>query len=535
MTDDNFQDLAPWPPEITIIEIFNSRKYAMYKILQEKCLNAKGYHDLPKNDNPLKPQTEWLPSIMKTYPCPDGLTCPEGNCRILDEGLCENLSFIPYNDNSSGGKFYDNYPTCNPEKGDKDCPKSFDSSPKPSPLRSKNPRFKCVKKQNAKSKTHGVCQPTSRYLEWGKQSCDSDTDCDIGSFDNRGLRCNKEGQCTLETNNTAASPAPSLAPGFCKIGNFFLKRWCELPNTRNTSSSDNEGNVPPFKYFPETSDCQITSNYCDYMVDDYYPKDSATCKILDRCGQCCVDDGGGDGCNDNCYLCSSKDGQKMPKCVDKPTCYPSTAKQFFANDLGFGNVLYGFLSKCISSCGDSAVDKASCAAAVLNPPVGGAARVIDCIEGHTDKTCASGNPLCNPVKEGFELPQETNLSSLLRQVLHSMSDTTNAIKLVDDKYMKKSKLIMKDWCGKGLHIYIILWKDSHVKVDPSNRMYQVTVGFKYSDIKKTPYKKYIYTHDNAKFLEISHNKDDKTLLKLWYIAKYGNWVTKSFEKIIEEN
>ena len=148
------------------------------------------------------PGTLWTSKNPAPYPCPPGLDCDHGNCAIVTEDECKNQSQVPW---GPGGE----------ELATVECKKDEDC---------KNSAFEAVC-----SKAHGKCVPKKAYLEW-------------------------------HPNSSGTGPG-----GMCQYGNFALRKWCEYPATRSTSSVNGMTNVPPFDYKPETGKCEITKDYCDWM------------------------------------------------------------------------------------------------------------------------------------------------------------------------------------------------------------------------------------------------------------------------------
>ena len=45
------------------------------------------------------------------------------------------------------------------------------------------------------------------------------------------------------------------------MGNDYLRKWCEFPESRSDQSEKGTTDCPPFKYDENTGDCKITKEY----------------------------------------------------------------------------------------------------------------------------------------------------------------------------------------------------------------------------------------------------------------------------------
>lgn len=75
----------------------------------------------------------------------------------------------------------------------------------------------------------------------------------------------------MEWRQRPEGPAGSMG---CYLGNSPFRRWCEIPETRNPSTSD-----PPFTYIangPTGGTCHMTEDYCNAKNSDWDP-DSQSC------------------------------------------------------------------------------------------------------------------------------------------------------------------------------------------------------------------------------------------------------------------
>lgn len=68
--------------------------------------------------------------------------------------------------------------------------------------------------------------------------------------------------------------------GKCVFGNFSLRNWCENPSSRRAGQNvRGVTDVPPFKYDQEQGQCLMTKDYCKYMGTDFKDSVPPDCKI----------------------------------------------------------------------------------------------------------------------------------------------------------------------------------------------------------------------------------------------------------------
>ena len=245
----------------TSLDIIHATMYAIDRVKKERCQDPEILKQFPG--------INWSSNDEhRIYPCPKGLEkCEHGKCRISTEKQCQAVSQVPYNpvDGSSLN------PSCNT---DSDC-------------------SNMGKNAYCEEKT-GTCQI----------KCKKDDDCEQSNL-GYSAKCGR-GKCLpkhmyLEWHPNVKS---GNQQGACVIGNSYLRKWCEFPATRRTSSEKGVTDVPAFKYDTETGKCKITSDYCHWMEVSYK-----------------IDDNG------------------------DPTCYETKTQKFFENYFGLGKTIFRGIKK----------------------------------------------------------------------------------------------------------------------------------------------------------------------------------------------
>lgn len=175
---------------------------------------------------------------------------------------------------------------------------------------------------NCKIVTEEECNKHSQ-LPWGPggvkldgPSCKKDDDCKNSSFE---AICSSKKKCIPKNPYLEWHPSSATGPaGICQFGNFALRKWCEYPSTRRTSSENGVTNVPPFKYNAETGNCEITKDYCDWMEVSY--------KIDDK----------------NRPTCYTKTGQKIGEFIMGKTIFRSLKRVTEDKDVKEGYNQYSY-------------------------------------------------------------------------------------------------------------------------------------------------------------------------------------------------
>ena len=192
----------------TPLDFINAIMYTSDRIKKEKCQDV----DIVKKIPGIKWQKR---EENRIYHCPEKLkdTCEHGKCVISNKETCMSQSQVPF---SVSGKIF-------PERSctdDKECVVKENIDPKYAPFPGST--FVCSEKK---------CIPAKTYLEW---------------------REGKDGQ-----------------DGKCIMGNDYLRKWCEFPESRSDQSEKGTTDCPPFKYDENTGDCKITKEYCKWMGVSY--------------------------------------------------------------------------------------------------------------------------------------------------------------------------------------------------------------------------------------------------------------------------
>lgn len=338
-------------PAPTSLDFMNGMMYAIDRLKKDKCNDAKIQ---TKYGN----EIGWVPQDKKrSYPCslpnPNGGSyelpnCEHGNCRINSKDLCEKQSQYPYDSNG-------NVLSTQQCKTDEDC---------------KNVPFSAM----CSSTDPKTCIPSQPYLEY-----------------------------KIDPNNQQNS--------ICTYGNTALKKWCEVPSSRNDHSVNGQTNVPAFKYDAEKSQCYMTPDYCKWMGVDY---------------------------------------QETP-----PDCTRSGG-QAFAEDWFLGKTIFRDLKKGISGL------------------------------------------------------QENQVS-----------------KLADDRYVQSKKVVGKDFGGKDVHLYFIVWKPTAKKIDKTCE--KPNVSFLASEVRKR-FPDIVQKKNGNDFIHIDkeHLKKHPELKRIAAICSSTNWLGETF-------
>lgn len=99
--------------------------------------------------------------------------------------------------------------------------------------------------------------------------CKTDNDCNNLPYK---ARCGDNNKCAPINPYVVWNPDINK----CVYGNSALKKWCEVPSTRDTEKVPGLTNVPPFYFNEDTSKCYITKQYCDFMDTKYNKKSCNT-------------------------------------------------------------------------------------------------------------------------------------------------------------------------------------------------------------------------------------------------------------------
>jgi hypothetical protein len=101
------------------------------------------------------------------------------------------------------------------------------------------------------------------------------------------------------------------------------------------------------------------------------------------------------------------------------------------------------------------------------------------------------------------------------------------IKLVDDQHVQNKKMIGKDFGGKDVDLYFIIWKQNTNKIDKT--CLKPNVGFLASDIKKT-FPQILEKRNGNYFIKIDRNSllKNPELRRVYVICRSSNWLAETF-------
>lgn len=273
--------------------------------------------------------------------------------------------------------------------------------------------------------------------------------------------------------------------GKCVLGNFVLRQWCEQPVSRCTidkktgkyppgceGSASEPGitDVPAFLYDVNRSACYMTHDYCrayamDYNIDTKCQTD-VDCKKHNPNWFCKVTDQGGhcSGPESECYL---PKGAKFGKMI-------------------VGKTLFYMFRNGFKSC---------------------------------DK------------KEGFTMLNEEEMSDkYAEEGLKGAFEKFNKIgqvvgALAEPSRMERKTLLMKNYCGDGINLYMVKWKGGKKPV----------VGLNAEEVQKK-YPHLIEKHMGDRYVVIDRDeiKSDRAIKRMYLILGSKSWMGDLVTKIIFE-
>jgi hypothetical protein len=135
-------------------------------------------------------------------------------------------------------------------------------------------------------------------------------------------------------------------------------------------------------------------------------------------------------------------------------------------------------------------------------------------------------PRVHPDDEKYEVPGLNMFNKL----------PLSGSRLCDERYMKKKKLIGKDFAGDGVHLYTIIWKDEAIRMDPMLK--DTTTGFISSELKRA-YPGMVVEKTVGKrkgrFYNISKNdaKINNHLKRIYLLTFTGNWMLKNLTGMLK--
>lgn len=149
-----------------------------------------------------------------------------------------------------------------------------------------------------------------------------------------------------------------------------------------------------------------------------------------------------------------------------------------------------------------------------------------------------GRPTCYE-SEGQKIAEQwfvgkTIFRGIKKKVQEGFQQLPSTItKLVDKKYIKSSKLIGKDFGGSGVSLYLIEWKNSAYKLDPSADI--GTTGFLGTEILKV-YPELIKRINGVDFLVITQDqaKTNNYYKRIYFVSGSGKWLMSSLAKMVKK-
>jgi hypothetical protein len=231
----------------------------------------------------------WIPAVVTTYPCPEGLVCEAGKCMFNETG-CKATSYLPYYDCKRKTVACDMGEECEV------CEYAIRPAHKIVGPYADEPLPPGCNAGDFRAPEPGLCQPAEVrspvYTIDRFQSddaavsvptpvpCATDEDCYV--YGVGGVCGASTGMC--EDNETAYvewRKNVELWSGYatkaaCVEASPMAKRWCEMPWTRSGVHADDPNLTlqhrvnlawktkarPPFWYNPSDGTCHVTKTYC---------------------------------------------------------------------------------------------------------------------------------------------------------------------------------------------------------------------------------------------------------------------------------
>jgi hypothetical protein len=331
--------------------------------------------------------------------------------------------------------------------------------------------------------------------------------------------------------------------GKCVYGNFTLKAYAEFPQSH--SMAKKEGGVPkPFYYDQDNGKMYITPEYCHYFGLEYGTGSKNNADSDDSCK----------GTNswrrtDDCnliggtcrHICISSDTEKTPgyygaiKCTTDADC-PNSDPSFVKGEMTKARCLNVDKSNpdnkiCI---GDSSDCFTTTTDEVLEMLVGNT--LFNAIEG----TEAMGDCVKNTVnyifndtkiKENYNkqnIPSKQNSENINNMFSNFNKISDQVSKIADSKYMESKKILMKDYAGKGVNLYLIKWDLKATKLGiPSIN----DIGFDYDEIIKK-YPEICTQFKDTKFISINKKQLTNNDIKRIYVYIGSNgWIKEMINNL----
>jgi hypothetical protein len=334
--------------------------------------------------------------------------------------------------------------------------------------------------------------------------------------------------------------------GKCVYGNFTLKAYAEFPQSH--AMAKKEGGVPPpFYYDQDNGKAYITPEYCHYFGLEYGTgsKNNAdsddSCKGNNYWGRT-------EDCNligGKCrHICISKDTEETPgyygaiKCntdADCPNSDPSFVKGEMTKtkclnvDKSNPNnkICIGDSSDCFKTTGDEVIQML--VGNTLFNAIEGTKAMGDCVKNtandifHDTKT-----------KENYNNKNNTKINSENIGTMFANFDkiSDQVSKIADSNYMESKKILMKDYAGKGIHLYLIKWDLKATKLGISSIN---DIGFDYDEIIKK-YPEICTKFKDTKFISINKKQLANNDIKRIYVYIGSNgWIKQMINNLDKNN
>jgi hypothetical protein len=261
--------------------------------------------------------------------------------------------------------------------------------------------------------------------------------------------------------------------GKCVLGNFLYRKWCESPCSRcppdktgEHPSKCDEAMVPPFYYDPSTGKCSITHDYCSHYGMNF------------NMGDCENDRDCGMGA-----FCDKRSG--------KGRCTGPNAKCIETRSQQIGEIFVGrtlfFMLKHKGRCPDGSV------------------------LGMKDDGSLG--------KESFTKDDRLEKQEIEKEIANAFNKVTETVCMIwRPERVVREKVLMKDFGGKGIHIYLFELKNE-----------RPLVSFKPEEmIKKYPDN--VEKHSDGSYLVCITREDlgnDKFLKRLYLSIGSKSWLTQT--------
>ena len=337
--------------------------------------------------------------------------------------------------------------------------------------------------------------------------------------------------------------------GKCVYGNFTLKAYAEFPQSHSMATKEG-GTPPPFYYDQDNGKMYITPAYCHYFGLEYGTGSKNSSEPDDSCKGTSSWKRSED-CNlvgATCrHMCVSGDTTNTPGYYGAIKCNTDADCPNSDTTLAKGEMTR---TKCLNvdktnpnnkiCIGDSSDCFTTTGAEVLEMLVGNT--LFNAIEG----TQAAGDCVKNTANDifhdskmkenyGYDNDNENDIKNkkLNSENINNMFSNFNKIsnqvsKIADSKYMETKKILMKDYAGKGVNLYLIKWDLKATKLGiPSIN----DIGFDYDEIIKK-YPEICTKYKDTKFISINKKQLANNDIKRLYVYIGSNgWIKEMINNL----